>query len=171
MKLREAAFLPALLVLACSSKDDDTIPGANLATINVTEAVTRALVGKPFAFLEGVPAFGGGQSTTLTFDSESAARLTQDGKTASMSVRYGSCVFTVNACDPACPAMLTVGSTITVQSCQLSVLTDDDTGSLALGTAMAPPTSIGDVEIRCSSSSCAVLIDKVQVAVIQTTGG
>ncbi len=171
MKRREAAFLPVLLVLACSSKGDDTIPGANLATVTVTEAVTRALVGKPFAFPEGVAAFGSGQNTTLTFDSESAARLTQDGKTASMSVRYGSCIFTVDACDPACPAMLTVGKTVTVQSCRLSVLTDNDTGSLALGTDLAPPTSIGDVEIRCGGASCAVLIDKVEVAVIQTTGG
>ncbi len=163
-------LLLSALALACSS-NDDVIPVANLATLNVTADVARALVGKPFSFPEGVTAFGTGQNTTLTFDSDSAARLTQDGKTASLSLRYGSCIFTVDACDPACPAMLTAGKMVTVQSCQLTVLTDDDTGSLALGASMSPPTSIGDVEIRCSQSSCAVLVDKVQVGVIATVNG
>jgi len=164
------SLLLVVLALACSS-NDDFVPTANLATINVTADVARALVGKPFAFAEGIAVFATGQNTTLTFDSDSAARLTQDGKTASLTVRYGSCIFTVDACDPACPGMLTVGKMVTVQSCQLTVLTDDDTGSLAVGAAMSPPTSIGDVEIRCTNMSCTVLVDKMQVGVIATTGG
>lgn len=86
--------------------------------------MTAALVNTPFAFPSGVPSFGTTATTTLAFTSTAttpAFSISSEGKTATGSTTFGSCIFAVTSSTFPAGHALSLGQTVVVNPCNMNV--------------------------------------------------
>lgn len=94
-----AASAVTLLVLAACGGGGADAPSAQVATSDVkvgaSPTTTEAMANQTFTFEGGIAAFGTTTATDLTFTSGTSFSASADGKTATGTTGYGSCIFTV----------------------------------------------------------------------------
>jgi hypothetical protein len=86
------------------------------------QAVTSSVTNKPFAFASGVPDFGTTGATTVTFGASNSFQVASGSNTASGTMAFGSCHFKVTS-STFTSGPLVNGNTVTINNCQLLVLT------------------------------------------------
>lgn len=126
---------PAVVTVASADKT---------ATISATDTVTStavvtAVLNKTFTF-PAVTELGTSAATTLVLSGSGASptfSIGSDGKTASGTMGFGSCIFTITTSDFVAPHKLAAGEKVTVDPCALDVKTGGDT---ATATATDTPT-------------------------------
>ena len=158
MQFKHSALLLALagsvILAGCGSSSSGTttaatdLPPVSLGPSNGA-ALINAVTGKTFSFPSstGVTALGTTGPTTVSFAGQSFSIAQTGSGTASGTMTYGSCIFTVTSSTlPALP----VGTVKTVNPCSLDVNTaGQGTGSsqqrpvtLILGTITSDPTTV-----------------------------
>lgn len=130
------AVAAAALVAACGGGSSTPILVASTdAVVPAAAPVVAAVAGVPFTFPSGVPALGTTGSTTIAFSGTAAAPgfgISSGGNTASGTAAFGSCIFAVTSSNFPAGHPLSLGQTVTVNPCNLSVNT---TGAVANGVA------------------------------------
>lgn len=127
---------PAVVTVASVDKTA-AISATDTAT---STAVVTAVLDKTFSF-PAVTELGTSAATTLVLSGSGAAptfSIGSEGKTATGSMGFGSCIFTITQSDFVTPHKLAVGQIVTVTPCALEVQTAGDT---ATGTATDTPTN------------------------------
>jgi len=173
-------LVTAGVLAACggSSEPAKVASAATAATIDKSTGptVAAAVVGKTFSF-PAVPSFGTTATTTVALAGTGTAptfSIGSGGKTASGSLGFGSCIFTITQSDFVAPSPLAVGQTITVNPCTLSV---DTAGKKADGTTtdtntelvLNGATSAPVVVPVAVSSSGTVTVNNQEVGKVTTT--
>jgi hypothetical protein len=154
MRLTAWALTVALALTGCDD-DPSTPESPDRISVPVNAAVASALSRKPFTFAGGIPELGTVASTTVTFSSGFGATFESGAGSASASLRFGSCIFTLITSTFDESSSLVKGKTVTVDPC--TVLLDDpmDTATLTLGASSSEPVSV-PIEIDCTGNSCSV---------------
>ncbi|MDI1246532.1 MAG: hypothetical protein PSV24_14160 [Rhodoferax sp.] len=151
VKLAKFALgLTLAAVLAACGGGGDSPAVVKVATVDKTAAISAtdtvtstaivtAVLDKTFTF-PAVSALGTTAATTLVLSGSGAAptfSIGSEGKTATGTMGFGSCIFTITASAFVTPHPLAVGQVVTVSPCALDVKTSGDT---ATGTATDTPT-------------------------------
>lgn len=180
----------AATLAACGGSDSPatvTVASADTtAAISATDpttstAVVTAVLDKTFSF-PAVTALGTSAATTLTLSGSGSApdfSIGSEGKTATGTMSFGSCIFTITQSDFVAPHKLAVGEVVPVNPCALNVQTAGDT---ATGTATDTPanfvlgaTKSADVTVSVVVSTTGTVTVAGQtvgtVPVTTTTGG
>lgn len=130
-----SGLLLSLGLVACGGgSDTPAMVAASNTTLPANATTTDAVTNVPFAFPAGVPSFGTTSTTTVAFTNTSttpAFSIATSTGTATGTTQFGSCIFAVQAITGTV-GNLTVGSTITVNPCNMNVNT---TGAVANGVA------------------------------------
>lgn len=149
------------LLAACggSSNSGSTAPVASTnlsAEINpqTGTALVSSILDKTFDFSTGVPGFGTTSATSLKFSGNGAAPsfdITSAEGSASGTMNFGSCIFTVAKSNFAANSPLAQGKTLTIKPCSLVLATIGIKGdsiavpttiTLLLGTINSKPISV-----------------------------
>lgn len=139
----------AAVLAACGGGDSPAV--VKVAAVNTSAAISStdavkstavvtAVLNKTFNF-SAVTELGTAAATTLVLSGTGAApsfSIGSGGKTATGSMGFGSCIFTITQSDFVSPHKLAVGQIVTVSPCALEVQTAGDTAN---GTATNIPTN------------------------------
>jgi hypothetical protein len=174
-----AALCMAATLTACGGGGSGST--AQVASANTTvamdatngQAVTSSVTNKPFTFASGVPDFGTTGSTDVTFGASNSFQIASGGNTASGTMAFGSCHFKVTS-STFTSGPLVSGNTVTINNCQLLVLTkgdpadgsqQSDQAELVLNTA----TSAGVAVTVSLTADGKVLINNTSVGSVTLT--
>lgn len=175
-----AQFALGLTLAACGGSDTpavvkvasvDTTAAISSTDIVKSTAVVTAVLGKTFTF-PAVTDLGTTAATTLVLSGSGAApgfTIGSGGLTATGTMGFGSCIFTITQSDFVAPHKLAVGEIVTVTPCALEVQTAGDTAS---GTATDTPTNfvLGTTPSADVVLSVAVAVDGTVTVGGQTVG-
>lgn len=163
LTLAALAITGGLLLSACS--EGSSAPAASVASADTSASIDKttgttvvsSVSSKPFTFSSGVADFGTTSATTLTLASASTSGGTpsfnldsSEGK-ASGDLSFGSCHFTIKTSTFPVGHPMSVGKTIVVDPCTLTVSTagtvatgavTTSTAALLLGGTKSTPTSV-----------------------------
>lgn len=143
-----ALGLTMAAALAACGGGDDSPAAAVVATIDSSSAISAAdsatsakivtaVLDKTFTF-PAVPDFGTTAATTLVLSGTGAAptfTIGSEGKTATGTMGFGSCIFTVTQSDFVAPHPLAIGEDVVVNPCTL----DAQTGGTTTGVTTDKP--------------------------------
>jgi hypothetical protein len=126
-----AALCMAATLTACGGGGSGST--AQVASANTTVAmdatngqtVTSSVTNKPFTFASGVADFGTTGSTAVTFGASNSFQIASGSDSASGTMAFGSCHFKVTS-STFTSGPLVSGNTVTINNCQLLVLTKGD---------------------------------------------
>ncbi len=108
-----------VLCLACGSNPAEPRCDQHIAlSLGVNAEVALALQDVSLSFPSGVRRFGVNAPVILTFTSETVATLQDGARSASLGVRFGSCVFTPLGGEPV--GTLSLLQPVTIDPCTLS---------------------------------------------------
>lgn len=149
----------------------DTTAAISSSDITTSTAIVTAVLGKTFTF-PAVTELGTTAATTLALSGSGSAptfSIGSEGKTATGSMGFGSCIFTITQSDFVAPHKLAVGQIVTVTPCALEVQTAGDT---ATGTATDTPTNfvLGTTSSADVPLSVAIAVDGTVTVAGQTVG-
>jgi hypothetical protein len=138
-----AIVVTAALLSACGGGGGDQPADIAASDTNLAANSTTApaVANTAFAFPSGVTEFGTTSTTTVQFTNTSASpafSIAASTGTATGTTTFGSCHFAVTAITGTV-GTLTVGSTVTVNPCNLNVAT---AGAVANGTATSRPVAL-----------------------------
>lgn len=182
------AILAAAALVACGggSGDDTTTVAADVPPVAInpqTGAVAaQALNAQPISFASGVPSFGTtGQATTLTITAGATPTfgVSAGGNTATGTLGFGSCIFTVTASTFTAPHPLQLGASVTVADCAIDLNTANVTAEGGSATVQATVSLNGTVSAPITTtvviqSNGDVLVGGTKItsaSVTQVTGG
>lgn len=126
-------------------------------TLAASPTTAAAVVNESFKFAAGVASFGTTATTTVVFTSTAttpAFSINSDGHTATGTTTFGSCIFTITQSTFPAGSPLSVGNTITVDPCNLTVATAGQAAS-----SPAETTSVALVLGAAASSGTDVTVD------------
>jgi hypothetical protein len=137
------------------------------------QTVTSSVTNKPFTFASGVADFGTTGSTAVTFGASNSFQIASGSDSASGTMAFGSCHFKVTS-STFTSGPLVSGNTVTINNCQLLVLTkgdpadgsqQSDQAELVLNTA----TSAGVAVTVSLTADGKVLINNTSVGSVTLT--
>lgn len=123
----DTAAPPATVVAKTDASS--AISGDSPAAIAASAKIVTAVLDKTFTF-PAVPDLGTTAATTLVLSGTGAAptfSIGSEGKTATGTLGFGSCIFTVTQSAFVAPHPLAVGEVVTVDPCTLDAQTGGDT--------------------------------------------
>ena len=150
------------LLSACGGSSGDSGSPPPIASSNLSAEITpqtgtalvNSVLDKSFEFSSGVPGFGTTSATSLKLSGNGAAPsfdINSAEGSASGTMNFGSCIFTVAKSNFAATSPLAQGKTLTIKPCSLIVATVGIKGNgiavpttltLLLGTINSKPISI-----------------------------
>lgn len=161
-----------MLLAACGGGDSATAPAAPVASANTSvavnpttgAAVVAAVLGETFGFTSGVPTLGTSSATSLTLSGSAAAPsfdMSSGSDTASGTMTFGSCIFTVVTSTFPIGHPMTVGNQVTVDPCTLAVATSGVTANggsvVATMSLVLDTTTSSNIAATVSVSSTGVV--------------
>lgn len=172
---------------ACGGSDSaPPPPTVTVTTPSITAPINTstvaAVVGTPFSFSGGVPAFGTTLPTTVSFTGTGttpAFSISTSAGAATGSTTFGSCIFQVISSTFPADSPLATGKTVRVDPCSLNVNTANKTANgtatpadavLALGTLVSLPNSLS-VSVAADGSVTISGTNLGSVTVKTVTGG
>ena len=149
----------------------DTTAALSATDTATSTAIVTAVLDKTFTF-PAVTELGTTAATTLVLSGTGAAptfSIGSEGKTATGTMGFGSCIFTITTSDFVAPHKLAAGEKVTVDPCALEVKTAGDT---ATGTATDTPTTflLGATKSAEVVLSVAIAVDGTVTVAGQVVG-
>jgi len=167
-KLGLTLFVASALLVACGGGgggESQPLVASSNVTAAVTSSTVAGVTSEPFVFSSGVSDFGTTSPTTVTLNSASSFSVSSTEGTASGSLGFGSCIFTVTASTFGPTSPLAAGKTVTVNVCSITV---DTAGLRAAENAVARAVSF--ILAGNASQSRSLSVDITETGVVTVKG-
>lgn len=153
------AVIACAVLTACGGGSSTPTYGVAADTPVAANATSTAAVkDTTFTFASGVAGLGTSTATTVKWtstDANPAFAISADGKTATGTTKFGSCIFAVTTSTFPAGHALAVGQTVTVNPCTLNVNT---AGAVANG---VPTSRAAALLLGAASSAGATVVISV----------